>query len=124
MAPTQSTHDDFPVDPPPPRTPTVLNYFEKEPENSGPRITIKQGKRTVTASKSEGLLFMKNSNENCKAKDTVLTMMDLKKRKFGDEYRDRSGIRMWAFDPESNMCVVKKNSGVSEYYKSFHDFNS
>ncbi|CAI9260914.1 unnamed protein product [Lactuca saligna] len=31
---------------------------------------------------------------------------------------------MWAFDPEWNMWVVKRNSGVSEYYKSVHDFNS
>ncbi|CAI9259227.1 unnamed protein product [Lactuca saligna] len=50
MAPTQSTRDDFPVDPPPPRTTTIVIQFEKEPENSRPLITIKQGKRTVTAS--------------------------------------------------------------------------
>ncbi|CAI9263467.1 unnamed protein product [Lactuca saligna] len=124
MAPTQSTHGDLPVDPPPPRTTTIVNKFEKEPEGSRARITIKQGKRTVTASKSEGLLFMKKSNENRKAKDPVLTITDLKKRKFGDAYGDRSRIRMWTFDPESNTWVVKRNSSVSEYYKSVHDFNS
>ncbi|CAI9282276.1 unnamed protein product [Lactuca saligna] len=124
VAPTQSTEGDFPVDPPLPRTTTVVNGFDKEPENSRSSITIKQGKRTVTASKSERLLFMKNSNENHKAKDPVLTVMDLKKRKFGDEFGDRSEIRMWAFNPESNMWVVKRNSGIPKYYKSIHDFNS
>ncbi|CAI9286787.1 unnamed protein product [Lactuca saligna] len=34
---------------------------------------------------------MKNSNENRKARDPVLTATDLKKRKFGDEYGDRTG---------------------------------
>ncbi|CAI9285793.1 unnamed protein product [Lactuca saligna] len=124
VAPNQSTYDDFPVDPPPPRTTTVVNRFDREPENNRSHIRIKQGKRTVTASKSDGLLFMKNSNENHKAKDHVLTVTDLKKRKFGDEYGDRSGIQMWAFDPRLNMWVVNRNSGVPEYYKSVHDFNS
>ncbi|CAI9262297.1 unnamed protein product [Lactuca saligna] len=32
--PTQYTHDDFPVDPPPPRTTTIVDRFDKEPENS------------------------------------------------------------------------------------------
>ncbi|CAI9283429.1 unnamed protein product [Lactuca saligna] len=41
MAPTQSTSSDLPVDPPPPRTTTVVNRFEKEPEGSRARITIK-----------------------------------------------------------------------------------
>ena len=89
---SQSVSDDLPVNPPVPRTTTILNRFEKEPEGSRVRITIKQGKRTVTAKKSEGLLFMKNLNENRKAKDHVLTVTDLKKRKFGDEFGDRSGI--------------------------------
>ncbi|CAI9265136.1 unnamed protein product [Lactuca saligna] len=52
--------DDLPVNPPAPRTTTILNRFEKEPEGSRARITIKQGKRIVTAKQSEGLLFMKN----------------------------------------------------------------
>ncbi|CAI9268291.1 unnamed protein product [Lactuca saligna] len=124
MAPTQSTSGDLPVDPPLPRTTTIVDRFEKEPEASRARITIKQGNKTDTANESEGLLFMKNSNENCKAKYPVLTMTDLKKRKFGDEYGDRSGIKMWAFDPKSNMWILKRNSGIPEYYKSMHDFNS
>ncbi|KAL7597552.1 hypothetical protein Lser_V15G22580 [Lactuca serriola] len=82
------------------------------------------GKRIVTANQREGLLFMKNTNENRKAKDPALTVTDLKKRMFGDKYGDRSGIRMWAFDPETNLWVVKRNSGISECYKSTHDFNS
>ncbi|CAI9300212.1 unnamed protein product [Lactuca saligna] len=124
VAPTQSTEGDFLVDPPPPRATIVVNQFDKEPENSRSHITIKQGKRTVFASKSEGLRFMKNTNENHKAKDRMLTMTELKKRKICDEYGDQSRIRMWAFDPKSNMWVVKRNSGVPEYYKSVHDFNS
>ncbi|CAI9302812.1 unnamed protein product [Lactuca saligna] len=124
IAPTQSTSVNLPVDPHPPRTTTVVNRFEKEPEGSRARITIKQGKRTIMANKREGLLFMKNSNENHKAKDPMLIVTDLKKRKFGDEFGDRSGIRMWAFDPESGMWVLKRNSGIPEYYKSTHDFNS
>ena len=67
---------------------------------------------------------MKNLNEKRKAKDLVLTVTDLKKRKFGDEFGDLSGIKMWAFDHEVNMWVVKRNSGISEYYQSIHDFNS
>nr|KAJ0210240.1 hypothetical protein LSAT_V11C400209620 [Lactuca sativa] len=102
-----SATDDLPVNPPAPRSTTIVNMFEKEPEGSRARITIKQGKRIVTANQSEGLLFMKISNGNRKAKDPVLTVTDLKKRKFGDEYGDRSGIRMWAFDPETNLWVVK-----------------
>ena len=54
----------------------------------------------------------------------MLTVTDLKKRKFGDEFGDRSGVRMWAFDPESNMWAVKRNYGFPEYYKTIHDFNS
>ncbi|CAI9276288.1 unnamed protein product [Lactuca saligna] len=124
MAPTQSTSGDLPIDPPPSRTTTIVNTFEKEPEGNRVRITIKQGKRTVTANKSEGLLFMKNSNENRKAKDPVLTVTDLKKRKFGDEYGDRSGMRMWGYEPESKLWAVKRNSGHSEHYKNIHDFHS
>ncbi|CAI9302871.1 unnamed protein product [Lactuca saligna] len=96
--------EDLPVNPPAPRTTTIVNRFEKEAEGSRARITIKQGKRIVTANQSEGLLFMKNSNENRKTRDPVSTIMDLKKRKFGDEYGDRTG--------------------ASECYKSTHDFNS
>ncbi|CAI9278115.1 unnamed protein product [Lactuca saligna] len=114
--------DDLPVDPPVPRTTTIVDRFEKEPEGSRARITIKQGKRITKH--SEGLLFMKNSNENRKTKDPVLTVTDLKKRKFGDEYGDRTGIRMWDFDPVTNLWVVKRKSGASECYKSNHDFNS
>ncbi|CAI9276901.1 unnamed protein product [Lactuca saligna] len=124
MAPTQSTSGDLLVDPPPPRTTTIVDRFVKEPEGSRARITIKQGKRNVMANKSEGLLFLKNSNENRRDKNPVLTVTDLKKRKFGDEFGDRSRIKMWAFDPELNMWVVKRNLGISEYYKSTHDFNS
>ncbi|KAL7601850.1 hypothetical protein Lser_V15G23828 [Lactuca serriola] len=119
-----SATDDLPVNSPAPRSTTIINRFEKEPEGSKARITIKQGKRIITANQSEGLLFMKNSNENRKATDPVLTVTDLKKRKFGDEYGDRSGIRMWAFDPETNLWVVKRNSGASECYKITYDFNS
>ena len=61
----------------------------------------------MSANQREGLLFMKNTNENRKAKDPALTVTDLKKRKFGDKYGDRSSIRMWAFDPETNLWVVK-----------------
>ncbi|CAI9281783.1 unnamed protein product [Lactuca saligna] len=92
MTPTQSTSGDLPVDPPPPRTTIIVDVFEKEPESSKARIKIKQGKRTVTANKSEGLLFLKNSNENRNAKDPMLTVTNHKKRKFGDEFGDRSGI--------------------------------
>ncbi|CAI9289168.1 unnamed protein product [Lactuca saligna] len=116
--------DDLPVNPPAPRTTTIVNRFEKEPEGSRARITIKQGKRIVTANQSEGLLLMKSSNENRKTRDHVLTVTDLKKRKFGDEYGDRTGIRMWAFDPMTNLWVVKRKSGASECYKSTDDFNS
>ena len=103
MAPTQSSEGNLLVNQPPPRTTTIVNRFEKEPENARSRITIKHGKKTVTANKSEGLLFMKNSNKNHNAKDPVLTVTDLKKRKFGDEFGDRSGIKMWAFNHEVNM---------------------
>ncbi|CAI9285491.1 unnamed protein product [Lactuca saligna] len=37
--------DDLPVDPPVPRTTTIVDRFEKEPEGSRARITIKHGKR-------------------------------------------------------------------------------
>ncbi|CAI9277306.1 unnamed protein product [Lactuca saligna] len=114
--------DDLPVDPPIPRTTTIVDRFEKEPKGSRARITIKKGKRITK--QSEGLLFMKNSNENRKTKDPVLTVTDLKKRKFGDKYGDRTGIRIWAFDPVTNLSVVKRKSGASECYKSTHDFNS
>ncbi|CAI9283661.1 unnamed protein product [Lactuca saligna] len=83
--------EDLPVNPPAPRTTTIVNRLEKEPEGSRARITIKQGKRIITANQSKGLLFMKNSNENRKTGDPVLTVTDLKKRKFGDEYGDRTG---------------------------------
>ncbi|CAI9260921.1 unnamed protein product [Lactuca saligna] len=87
-AQSHSTADDFPINPPAPRTTTIVNRFEKELEGSRARITIKQGKRIVTANQSEGLLFKKNSNENRKAKDPVLTVTNLMKRKFGVEYGD------------------------------------
>ncbi|CAI9271407.1 unnamed protein product [Lactuca saligna] len=80
--------NDLRVEPPVPRTTTIVDRFEKEPEGSRARITIKQGKRIVTAKQSEGLLFMKNSNENRKSKDPVLTVTDLKKRKFCDYTHD------------------------------------
>ncbi|KAL7604501.1 hypothetical protein Lser_V15G16718 [Lactuca serriola] len=89
-----SAIDDLPVNSPAPRSTTIVKSFEKELEGSKAIITIKQGKRIVTANQSEGLLFMKNSNENRKAKDPVFTVTDLKKRKFGDEYGDRSGIQV------------------------------
>ncbi|CAI9270021.1 unnamed protein product [Lactuca saligna] len=122
----QSPHatDDLHVDPPAPRSTIIVDRFEKEPQGSRARITIKQGKRVVTANQCEGLMFMKNSNENRKAKEPALTVTDLKKRNFGNKYGDRSGNRMWAFDPEMNLWVVKRNSGISECYKSTHDFNS
>ncbi|CAI9304524.1 unnamed protein product [Lactuca saligna] len=82
--------NDLPVNPPAPITTTTVNRFEKEPEGSRARITIKQGKRIVTANQSEGLLFMKKSNENRKARDPVLIVTNLKKRKFGDKYGDRT----------------------------------
>ncbi|CAI9259973.1 unnamed protein product [Lactuca saligna] len=114
--------DDLPVNPPVQRTTTIVDRFEKEPEGSSVRIPTKQGKRITKH--SEGLLFMKNSNENRKTKDSVLTVTDLKKRKFGDEYGDRTGIRMWAFDPVTNLWVVKRKSRASKCYKSTYDFNS
>ncbi|CAI9266271.1 unnamed protein product [Lactuca saligna] len=70
-APTQSVAKDFPVDPPAPRTTTIVNRIGKKLEGSRAGIMIKQGKITITANKSEGVLFMKNSNENRKAKDLV-----------------------------------------------------
>ncbi|CAI9282549.1 unnamed protein product [Lactuca saligna] len=120
MAPTQSSEGEHPGNQPPPRTTIIVDHFDKEPYNATSRITIKHGKRTVISNKSEGLMFMKNSNENHQAKDPVLIVTKLKKRKFGD----RSGIKMWAFDHEVNMWVVKRNSRVLEYYQSIHDFNS
>ncbi|CAI9260447.1 unnamed protein product [Lactuca saligna] len=39
--------DDLPVNPPAPRTTTIVNSFEKELEGSRARITIKQGKRII-----------------------------------------------------------------------------
>lgn len=76
-----------------------------------PRIKIKHGQRTVTAEQKEGLLFLKSSNENRKADEPHLTVTDLKRRKFGDEYGDRIGIKMWCYDPELKLWVVKRNSG-------------
>ncbi|CAI9261475.1 unnamed protein product [Lactuca saligna] len=89
---SRTANNDLHVNPPAPRTTTIVNRFEKELEGSRARSTIKQGKRIVTANQSKGLLFMKNSNENRKTRDPVLTVMDLKKRKFGDEYGDRTCI--------------------------------
>ncbi|CAI9296806.1 unnamed protein product [Lactuca saligna] len=66
--------DDLSINPPAPTTTTVVNRFEKEPEGSRARFTIKQGKRTVTANQSEGLLFMKNYNENRKTRDPVFVV--------------------------------------------------
>ncbi|CAI9301887.1 unnamed protein product [Lactuca saligna] len=46
--------DDLPVNPPAPRTTKIVNRFEKEPEGSRAKITIKQGNRIVTANQQEG----------------------------------------------------------------------
>ncbi|CAI9281782.1 unnamed protein product [Lactuca saligna] len=72
----QSPHatNDLHVDPPAPRTTTIVERFEKEPEGSRARITIKQGKRVVIANQREGLLFMKNTNEDRNAKEPALTV--------------------------------------------------
>ncbi|CAI9269496.1 unnamed protein product [Lactuca saligna] len=86
---SHSDDDDFPLDPPAPRKTIVINRFEKEPEGSEARVTAKQGKRIISEGQREGLLFMKNSNENRRAKDPVLIVTDLKKQKFGDMYGDR-----------------------------------
>ncbi|CAI9281732.1 unnamed protein product [Lactuca saligna] len=48
----------------PVRTTMVVGHFDKEPEQAPPRITIKQGGRTVTSQKRGGLLFMKNFDQN------------------------------------------------------------
>nr|KAJ0226544.1 hypothetical protein LSAT_V11C100003850 [Lactuca sativa] len=68
--------DDLPVDPAAPRTTTIVDRFENEPEGSRARITIKRGKRVVTTKHREGLLFMKNTNENRKAKEPSLTVKE------------------------------------------------
>ncbi|CAI9271927.1 unnamed protein product [Lactuca saligna] len=47
------TIDDPPINPPVPRTTKIVNRFEKEPEGSRAKITIKQGNRIVTANQQE-----------------------------------------------------------------------
>lgn len=122
--PVQPSVSDNLVDQPPPRTTRIVDQFEEEPANANPRITIKHVKRTVTSEKKEGFLFTKNSNENRRAEEPQLTVTDLEKRRFGDKFGNRTGIKMWGFDHELNLWVVKRNSGNLEYYKSIHDFSS
>ena len=72
------------------RTTTVVDRFEKEPEQALPRITIKRGGRTVTSKKRGGLLFMKNSDQNVRGDHPQLTVTELQKKKFQHKYGDRS----------------------------------
>ncbi|CAI9259280.1 unnamed protein product [Lactuca saligna] len=65
---------------------------------------------------------MKNSNKGRKINEPQLTVTDLGKRKFGDQFGDRSGIKMWGFDHELKLWVVKRNPCNSEYYNNIHDF--
>nr|KAJ0215764.1 hypothetical protein LSAT_V11C300123010 [Lactuca sativa] len=46
------------------------------------------------------------------------------KRKFADRYDDHSGIRMWGFEADKNMWVVKRRSGNIKYYEKKVDFFS
>ena len=102
-APIQLSEGEFPVDQPPPRTTRVVDRFEKDPVNANSQIKIKHGKRTVTAEKKEGLLFMRSSNVNRKADKPQLTVIDLKQRKFGDQYGDHTGIKMWGYEHELQL---------------------
>ena len=50
---------------------------------------------------------MRISNENRKAEEPQLTMTDLKHRNFFDQYGDRIGIKMWGYEHELKLWVVK-----------------
>lgn len=67
---------------------------------------------------------MKNSDENRCRDQPQLTVTELQKRSFGDKFGNRSGIKMWGFQDELNMWVLKRNLGNPEYYKDIHNFFS
>ncbi|CAI9289171.1 unnamed protein product [Lactuca saligna] len=74
--------------------------------------------------KKDKMLLMKNSDQNETADQPQMFIKEVGKRKFVDRYGDRSEIRMWGFEADRNMWIVKRKSFNIEYYVKKIDFMS
>lgn len=52
---------------------------------------------------------MKNSDESRSFDKPQLIVTDLEKRRIGDKFSDRSGIKMWEYKDELKLWMVKRN---------------
>ena len=48
----------------------------------------------------------------------------LSRKRYVTKYGDRSGIKMWGFDFETKLWVVRRNSGRIEHYDKMVDFHT
>ena len=48
----------------------------------------------------------------------------LGRKRYANKYGDRSGIKMWGYDFETKMWVVRRNSGRIEHYDKMVDFHT
>ncbi|CAI9268174.1 unnamed protein product [Lactuca saligna] len=81
--------------------------------SSGP-ITVeerREKKKKIDKLKKDKILLMKNSDRNTPSDQPQMFIKEIGKRKFSDRYGDRSGIRMWGYEADKKMRIVKRKSG-------------
>ena len=81
-------------------------------------------KKRVDKLKKDKMLLMKNSDQNAPGDHLQMFIKEVGKRKFVDRHDDRSGIRMWGFEVDKKMWVVKRKSKNIKYYAKMTDFVS
>ena len=67
------------------------------------------------------MLIKKNVDQNVAPDRGGLLFTELG-TKFTDKYGDRSGIKVWSFDADRKIWMIRRNSGNVEYYKKLADF--
>lgn len=53
------------------------------------------------------MLLVKNYGQNAPGDHQNMFIKEIGKRKFGDRYGDRSRIRMWGYEADKKMWIVK-----------------
>lgn len=92
--------------------------------SSGPVTTEerRENKKKIDNLKKGQMLLMKSTDQNACGDQPHIFLKETGKRKFVDRYGDRFGIRIWGFEADKKMWIVKRKKGNIDYYGKKIDF--
>ena len=108
---------------PPPPDASLDAYLASGPQNAVERRT-KQKKLDEQKKLWAENMIIRNITQTASDEPQPYGYVRIGRKCYANKYGDSSGIKMWGYDIDTNLWVVKRNSGNVEHYDKKVDFHT